>query len=173
MKKTYTKGSIAPLVIIVAVLVIAAIWWTMSKNKEVAPAPVATSSPITLISPNGGETLVIGATTTVTFKTEGELASTSQVVIWFEEGGAPIATIPATSTSYSFVVPSSVLIGGDAVGPLATGPNKIKVSLYDGVPCTGFCQPSSVKELGSDSSDGIITIATSTTSVATSTPATN
>jgi hypothetical protein len=173
MKKINSqKGFIAPLLAIIIIVVIIGVWVaTKSKNQT---STTATSTPITLLSPNGGETWVIGATTTVSFSISTTTTDASRVVIWLEEGAAPLATIPATTTSYSFVVPASVLIGGDAVGPLAPGANKIRVSLYDGTPCTGHCiATTSPMELGSDSSDGDIMIATSSPVTATTTPASN
>jgi hypothetical protein len=160
MKKINSqKGSIAPLLAIIVIIVIAGIWYATKSKTE---TPVTTAAPITLISPNGGETLVIGATTTVSFSIATTTTEASRVVIWLEEGAAPLATIPATTTSYSFVLPASILIGGDAMAPLAPGANKIRVTLYDGTPCTGHCMPTEVKEIGSDSSDADVMIATST-----------
>jgi hypothetical protein len=157
------KGSIAPIIAIIVVLVIIGIWYgTRSKDATVEPVVIASSTPITLLSPNGGETLKVGATTTISFKTEGDIKDNYRVVIWLEEGAAPLATIAATTTSHVITIPESILVGGDAVAPLAAGAYKIRVSLHDGEPCTGFCPPSEVKEIGSDTSDATFMIATST-----------
>jgi hypothetical protein len=165
------KGLIAPVIALIVVLIIAGIWYATSRKGT--PSDVASSTPITLISPNGGETLTIGATTTVTFKTNIDLKDNYRVVVWLEEGAAPLAVIPATSTTHSFVIPESILIGGDAMAPLMAGSYKFRVTLHDGEPCTGHCLPSDVKELGSDSSDTAFTIGTSTAKTATTSPITN
>ncbi|MEK7646427.1 MAG: hypothetical protein AAB381_01915 [Patescibacteria group bacterium] len=155
-----SKGfGIVQIIAIVAVLVLGGVYVAQkgSKTTDVA-APT-----ITLVSPNGGEALIIGSSTPVSFTTTGEIKDGYQVVIWLEEGAAPLATIGATTTSYSLTIPESVLIGGDAVAPLEAGSYKIRVALYDGVPCTGHCLPTDVKELASDSSDGEVKIGTSST----------
>lgn len=154
-KLSTSKGFVLKRIIILAVLVVALVGLYSFTQK----GTIDTGAPtITLTSPNGGETLTIGQPTTVTFTTTGEIKDEYNVVIWLNEASAPLATISATTTSYTLTIPESVLIGGDAVAPLEPGSYKIRVALYDGVPCTGFCLPSDVKELASDSSDGMITI---------------
>jgi hypothetical protein len=157
----FNKGfGLIQIIAIVAVLAIGGVYFTQKGSKSTD----VTAPTITLVSPNGGETLTIGSSTTVVFTTTGEIKDTYRVVIWLDEGAAPLATIAATTTSYSLTIPASILIGGDAVAPLQPGSYKIRVALYDGVPCTGHCLPSDVKELASDSSDGVVIIATSTMS---------
>ncbi len=150
------KGSISPIILLVALVLVGGIWYAVNKKGIVNTDTDAPT--ITLVSPNGGENLTIGQPTKVTFTTTGEIKDGYKVVIWLEEGAAPLATMDATTTSYTFTVPESVLIGGDAVAPLEPGSYKIRVALYDGTPCTGFCMPSEVKELATDSSDGEVTV---------------
>ncbi|KND48356.1 MAG: hypothetical protein AB197_00375 [Parcubacteria bacterium C7867-002] len=151
------KGSALPVILaIIALMLLGGAYYYSKTMKGDVVAPS-----ITLVSPNGGENLIIGTNTSVTFKTTGEIKDTYKVVIWLDEGAAPLATISATETTHSLKIPDSVLIGGDAVAPLQPGMYKIRVALYDGTPCTGFCMPTDVKELATDSSDGEVTIATS------------
>jgi hypothetical protein len=151
----FNKGfGLIQIIAIVAVLAFGAVYFTQKGSKSTD----VTAPTITLVSPNGGETLTIGSSTTVAFTTTGEIKDGYKVVIWLDEGAAPLATIGATTTSYSLTIPTSILIGGDAVAPLEAGSYKIRVALYDGVPCTGHCLPSDVKELANDSSDEVITI---------------
>lgn len=151
------KGFILKRILILIVLLLAlgllySVFPKKSNNGEVS------KHSIHLLSPNGGETLTMGATTTITFETTGEIKEPYQVVIWLDPSAAPLATIPANQTSYSFALPSSVLVGGDAVAPLEPGSYKIRIALYDGIPCTGLCVPSDVIELAHDASDAEINI---------------
>ncbi len=152
------KGFAVPVLVVIALLIIGGIWFS---GRRASYDPVKTST-IRLVSPNGGETLTIGATTTISFVTRGNVKDNYRVVIWLDEGSAPLVTIPATQTTHSFVVPENVLIGGDAISPLQPGSYKFRATLYDGEPCIGFCAPSETMELGSDISDGEVMIATST-----------
>lgn len=126
---------------------------------------------ITLISPNGSETIRIGDKVRVKWDLASELSlSTNEhalVLSLLEESspedseGAVIATLNPESAdgSYEWNVQHAI-VGGDAAISIAPGNYGLKISLYDGQPCFGMCvmPMKPVNLLAVDASDRMFSI---------------
>lgn len=115
---------------------------------------------VKVISPNGGEIWRIGDKMTIKFKIEGSINSKDVIGVHMIPGEIPIAYLPIASSSYEWLVPT-VVSYGDSISKLVTGPYKIKVSIYDKIPCMGVCAPGIGNSVvfQSDESDNYFTIA--------------
>ena len=85
-----------------------------------------------MISPNGGESWKIGSKQTISFETAGDIKPEYKLVLTLEPKQGAIATVSATSTSYSWTIPKDICLAGDVCGSLMPGPYKIKATIYDG-----------------------------------------
>lgn len=118
----------------------------------------STSPTIKVTYPNGGQVLKIGDKQTISYQIKGDIKGEYRVSLVLEPGFIPLTIQPVTSSSYEWTIPKNVAHGGDAIAPLTPGSYKIIASLYDSVPCVGFCVPTGAKLLASDESDGYFII---------------
>lgn len=124
------------------------------------------SSPISLISPNGGETLVIGKSASITWQSDAT-SSKPWVALFLEPGDIFLRQGLTASSTYQWDVPNTYCYGNICGYQLFPGNNyyKIEARLYTGpLLCLGNCllntpQPTLI---GKDQSDNPFTIATST-----------
>lgn len=87
---------------------------------------------VTIISPNGGEIWKIGSKQTISFETAGDIKPEYKLVLTLESKQGAIATVSATSTSYSWTVPKEMCWAGEVCGSLLPAQYKIKATIYDG-----------------------------------------
>ncbi len=119
---------------------------------------------ITVLSPNGGEILNIGSTYSLQWKTTGDVTGKYIVAFLIDgpttgdiSGAVPVA-VPAANSSYTWNI--GHVVQGDVAVNIQPGKYKVKIILYDGLPCLGLCPPSAAqpKIIAQDTSDAAFSI---------------
>lgn len=128
----------------------------VTTNKSATTSKVAT---IKVIYPNGGENWSVGEKHKIKFEVNGNVNPNHVVALRMVPGEIPITYLPTASSSYEWIVPN-VVSYGDSISKLTPGLYKIKVSIYEKIPCIGICAPGigNSEALLSDESDNYFTI---------------
>jgi type II secretory pathway pseudopilin PulG len=121
-----------------------------------------TTPSITVVSPNGGETLKIGSPYTIQWKTTGNITGMYVVASLIDGPTAGIITgaVSARTSSYVWNV-EHVVHGDDVIINIQQGNYKVKIALYDGRPCLGLCPPGGTVQpqiIAQDTSDAPFSI---------------
>ena len=124
--------------------------------------------------PPFGATWTIGESAGVKWQVlsprQGLLPDTAALIVYLTEGPSPsrIVTVTGVQEGFggdTFTVPKTA-IQGDIATQMMPGKYKIRMTLYDKMPCLGFCPQNDAKLLAQDISSTVVTVVSDSVDVA-------
>lgn len=143
----------------ISTLLLVGVFYSINNLEAEAQSQTSSASfNIGIISPTEESILTVGKKFNFKWKTEGSIPSGAVIVLSLVDGPTSgeltqLRKIPK-SKRYSFKIPKNVVLGGDALIPLEAGQYRLKLDVYNKVPCGMLANCTTARLLDSDTSDG-------------------